>query len=283
MMKNTNPLVTSAEDPFVVGESDFAFFAEYSGRCECAAVMLCRAGAAEVIVDQFRDRLRRDSVVLLLPGSFLLFSDRSPDFRMTYCAFSPELFSEASFRMAPEFFYSVRCHPVTHPSPDVAEGLSAWFEVSAYTYRDRENLYRTTIIRNRLQNLLLDTWDKAQRFASKLYPVTGPVSRHAELFHRFVSLVHKHCNCERSVAFYADRLCVSARYLSTVAGEVAHTSPKRIIDHAVALEIKALLQSTDLSVQEIAYRLHFPDQSYLGRFFRKYAGESPSEFRRRRK
>ena len=41
------------------------------------------------------------------------------------------------------------------------------------------------------------------------------------------------------------------------------------------LEIKMLLQSTDLSVQEIAYRLHFPDQSYLGRYFKKHTGESP--------
>ena len=49
------------------------------------------------------------------------------------------------------------------------------------------------------------------------------------------------------------------------------------------LEIKMMLQSTDLSVQEIAYRLRFPYQSYLGRFFKKHAGESPTEYRNNKK
>jgi AraC-like DNA-binding protein len=47
----------------------------------------------------------------------------------------------------------------------------------------------------------------------------------------------------------------------------------------VIVEIKSLLQTSNLSVQEIAYRLHFPDQSYLGRFFRKHTGQSPTAFR----
>ena len=54
---------------------------------------------------------------------------------------------------------------------------------------------------------------------------------------------------------------------------------KEFIDRSVVLEIKMLLGSTELSVQEIAYRLHFPDQSYLGRFFKKHTGVSPTEFR----
>ena len=54
-----------------------------------------------------------------------------------------------------------------------------------------------------------------------------------------------------------------------------------LIDEAVILEIKLLLQNTGYSIQEIAYRLHFPDQSYLGRFFRKHTGLSPSRFRKK--
>ena len=64
---------------------------------------------------------------------------------------------------------------------------------------------------------------------------------------------------------------------------VARSSAKEFIDRAVILEIKMMLQSTDLSVQEIAYRLRFPDQSYLGRFFKKRTGESPTEYRNTRK
>ena len=46
------------------------------------------------------------------------------------------------------------------------------------------------------------------------------------------------------------------------------------------LEIKVLLQSTELSMQEIADRLGFPDQSYLGRYFKRYEGMSPGDYRK---
>lgn len=85
------------------------------------------------------------------------------------------------------------------------------------------------------------------------------------------------------MSFYADKLCISTRYLSTIVRSVARSSAKEFIDRAVILEIKMMLQSTDLSVQEIAYRLRFPDQSYLGRFFKKRTGESPTEYRNTRK
>ena len=64
---------------------------------------------------------------------------------------------------------------------------------------------------------------------------------------------------------------------------IAHSSAKEFIDRSVLLEIKMLLQATDLAVQEIAYRLHFPDQSYLGRNFKQHTGESPTEYRNTKK
>lgn len=56
-------------------------------------------------------------------------------------------------------------------------------------------------------------------------------------------------------------------------------SPKEIIDKRVILEIKVLLQSTDYTIQEISRLLHFPDQSYLGRYFKRHTGMSASEYR----
>ena len=144
-------------------------------------------------------------------------------------------------------------------------------------------MFRNTIIKNRMQNLLLESYDKMQRFAARQHRVPETTTRQSELFHRFVALVHEHCAQEREVSFYADKLCISTRYLSTIVRSVAHSSAKEFIDRSVMLEIKMMLQSTDLSVQEIAYRLRFPDQSYLGRFFKKHAGESPTEYRNNKK
>ncbi len=275
--------MTTPEEQFTVGESDFAFFGSCPYRIEGGALLFCRGGSAVATIDQYRGEVRADTMLLLLPGSVFLLADRSADFRVTYCAFSLDLFSEAAFRLDPAFFAALREQPIVRLHPRLVEGASIWFQMASYTYRDRDNMFRNTIIRNRLQNVLLEAFDKMQRFGSRRQAVSETTTRQTELFHRFVSLVHENCAHEREVTFYADRLCISTRYLSTIVRSIAHTTAKEFIDRSVILEIKMLLQSTDLSVQEIAYRLHFPDQSYLGRFFKKHTGESPTEYRNTKK
>lgn len=277
-MAEYNPIMTTPEEQFVVGDTDLRYFEEHSCRTEGGAILFCRRGSATVTVDQLRDRVTRDTLLLLLPGSILHLNERTDDFRVRFCAFSLELFSEAAYRLDPSFFHILHEHAIIRLPDRIIEGVRNWFQMASYTYRDRGNIFRNTIIRNRLQNVLLEAFDKTQRFAPDVHSQTG-TTRQADLFQRFVALVHKHCTEQREVAFYADRLCISTRYLSTIIRSVAHSTAKEFIDRSVVLEIKMLLGSTELSVQEIAYRLHFPDQSYLGRFFKKHTGVSPTEFR----
>lgn len=277
-MAEYNPIMTTPEEQFAVGDTDLRYFEEHSCRTEGGAILFCRRGSATVTVDQLRDRVTRDTLLLLLPGSILHLNERTDDFRVRFCAFSLELFSEAAYRLDPSFFHILHEHAIIRLPDRIIEGVRNWFQMASYTYRDRGNIFRNTIIRNRLQNVLLEAFDKTQRFAPDVHSQTG-TTRQADLFQRFVALVHEHCTEQREVAFYADRLCISTRYLSTIIRSVAHSTAKEFIDRSVVLEIKMLLGSTELSVQEIAYRLHFPDQSYLGRFFKKHTGVSPTEFR----
>lgn len=277
-MAEYNPIMTTPEEQFVVGDTDLRYFEEHSCRTEGGAILFCRRGSATVTVDQLRDRVTRDTLLLLLPGSILHLNERTDDFRVRFCAFSLELFSEAAYRLDHSFFHILHEHAIIRLPDRIIEGVRNWFQMASYTYRDRGNIFRNTIIRNRLQNVLLEAFDKTQRFAPDVHSQTG-TTRQADLFQRFVALVHEHCTEQREVAFYADRLCISTRYLSTIIRSVAHSTAKEFIDRSVVLEIKMLLGSTELSVQEIAYRLHFPDQSYLGRFFKKHTGVSPTEFR----
>lgn len=277
-MAEYNPIMTTSEEQFVVGDTDLRYFEEHSCRTEGGAILFCRRGSATVTVDQLRDRVTRNTLLLLLPGSILHLNERTDDFRVRFCAFSLELFSEAAYRLDPSFFHILHEHAIIRLPDRIIDGVRNWFQMAFYTYRDRGNIFRNTIIRNRLQNVLLETFDKTQRFALDVHSQKG-TTRQTDLFQRFVALVHEHCTEQREVAFYADRLCISTRYLSTIIRSVAHSTAKEFIDRSVVLEIKMLLGSTELSVQEIAYRLHFPDQSYLGRFFKKHTGVSPTEFR----
>lgn len=280
-MDDTNPITTTDDEQFVVGESSFGFFHNNPARCDSGAILFCQRGTARVTINLHTGAVREHTLMLLLPGAILMFSEVSDDFRITYCAFSRALFAEASFRLDPSFFHFLNENPIAERLDDGGKGADIWLQMAAYTYADRENIFRNTIVKNRLQNVFLGIYDKIQRNINRRQP--GEVNnRRRELFLRFISLVHEHCYEQREVAYFADRLCITTRYLSTVVRTVSSRTPKEIIDRMVLLEIKVLLQSTDLSVSEIADRLRFPDQSYLGRYFKKHTGLSLTQYRNRR-
>ena len=142
-MAQINPLMTTSEEQFIVGESDFSCFEQYAYRLEGCAILFCRNGEAEVMIDQCQSRITRNTLILLLPGTYLLFMDRSEDFRASYCTFSRDLFSEAAFRLEPTFFESVHRNPISKPPQRRIDGADIWFQMAAYTYRIQNgmNLY----------------------------------------------------------------------------------------------------------------------------------------------
>jgi len=105
-------------------------------------------------------------------------------------------------------------------------------------------------------------------------------TRNEQLFEKFMSLLSQYHSRERSVSFYADKMCLTSNYLS---GEIKANSGKTAsewINEYVILEAKTLLMYSELSVQEISYRLNFPTQSSFGKYFKKQTGFGPMEFRK---
>ena len=85
---------------------------------------------------------------------------------------------------------------------------------------------------------------------------------------------------ERRVSWYGEQLCITPKYLSETVKQVSRRTPNEWIDYFVVLEIRVLLKSSTLSIKEIAESLHFPNQSFLGKFFKEHVGVSPSKYRR---
>lgn len=100
-----------------------------------------------------------------------------------------------------------------------------------------------------------------------------------EQFRQFMHLVSEYCKQERSVTFYAGKMCLSSKHLSAVVKKVSGRTAGEWIDSLVVLEAKVLLKSSDASIQEIAEELHFANQSFFGKYFKQHAGMSPKAYR----
>ena len=96
--------------------------------------------------------------------------------------------------------------------------------------------------------------------------------------HDFIGLVREHHRRERTVAFYADKLFISPKYLSLIIKETLGRSAAEIIDDYVILEAKNLLRFSGKDIQQVSYELNFPNQSSFGKYFKHLTGLSPSEY-----
>lgn len=96
-------------------------------------------------------------------------------------------------------------------------------------------------------------------------------------FFKQLSLYHAQ---ERSVSFYASNLCVTPKYLATVVKNVSGKTPYAWIKKEIIKEIEHRLCHTQSSIKEIAYELHFPNTSFMGKFFKAEKGMSPLQYRK---
>jgi AraC-like DNA-binding protein len=96
----------------------------------------------------------------------------------------------------------------------------------------------------------------------------------------FLQLVKDNFRQERQLKFYSDALCITPRYLSRVVRECTGSSASDWIERYVVLEARALLKSTNMTIQQISDYLNFPSQTFFGKYFKRRAGLSPKEYRR---
>lgn len=99
------------------------------------------------------------------------------------------------------------------------------------------------------------------------------------LFHKFHLLAKQHFSRHHKLDFYANELCISAKYLSELTKETTGITGGRFIDSLLEQEAKHLLRYTNLTISEISYQLHYGDQSAFGKAFKRFTGVSPKHYR----
>lgn len=104
-------------------------------------------------------------------------------------------------------------------------------------------------------------------------------SRSRLMFEQFIKLVSEYHTVYRNVGFYADKLCLTPKYLSRLIKEASGRSAPEWIDAYVILEAKNLLKYSKMTIKEIVFKLNFPNQSVFYKFFKARTGMTPTEYR----
>ena len=116
-------------------------------------------------------------------------------------------------------------------------------------------------------------------FRSYTDQLQGTLSREQTIFDRFIYLVNLHTPKEHQISFYAQKMCLTERYLGTVIRQASGTTAKEWIDRALITRIQVELRHTEKSVAQISEEMNFPNPSFFSKYFKRLMSMTPAEYR----
>lgn len=268
--------------PFVTDEHPVALYEgvppQYTSEglaIDCALVLHVLRGTARIRCNFELIEEQADSVVLFNPGDIIKVEQRSPDFEVEILAFS-SFIQLAALNQLENVNVSALRRNMILDTPETASAASGMVRVlrpaiDACTVRE---LYFISVMQLRAFYMLYQVMLRRNQIEVDAFK-----SRGDELFFKFRQLLGEHYRESRSVAFYADKLCITTRYLTNVVQARYGKSPKEAIDTYTVMQIRLDLLQTDITLTELAYKYNFSSPSFFSDYFHRNAGCSPLEYR----
>lgn len=184
-------------------------------------------------------------------------------------AFNPEMV------WASKGFIFIRINPSFHLDEESLRVMNADFELFRSRLTQPDSPFRLEIVGRIMQIFLYDLWTVYQHGLSQMETSDNT----ARIFLRFLGLAQQNARVQRDVAFYADKLCITPKYLSQVSRAMTGLPASQWIQFYATFELVTLLNDTTKTLTEVAYMMHFETISHFSRYTKKMLGKSPSEYR----
>lgn len=285
-----NDLITMAggeKRPGIMGEciaansaSEMEIF-RFPSRLNALIIGVGTEGETSLTSNLQEFRLKKDSLFIFSPKHILQVQSNNR-FKAHLIVIAPDFLKRINIdtkRMMPLFlqFGSLPCMELTQAE---SQSLRSFISMVEQELKGSETDFSSEIIGGLIAATIYKVGDILTHYLTEHPEVDSPIHNRAEeYFRQFTELLGEHYKHERSVGFYARQLCITPKYLTTLIKRISGKSVSEWIDNYVILEAKTLLKYSNMSVQEIAYYLNFPNQSFFGSYFKRNAGMSPSQYK----
>lgn len=253
--------------------------AEYPVKTDAFLITLCLKGEASLLIDGQAYVIRRNDLLVYHPNLILERCAESPDFENLTLMLSPDYVKQMPILSGGgwDVWLFLEKNPIIPLRQEEADLYCQYHDLlySRLTALHRGR-YHKELIDALLSAFLFEFHDVLERFIS-VKPQTFTSSE--KLFKTFIETLASTYPKSRSVAYYASRIHVSAKYLSAVCKEVSHHAASDIINHYAIKDIEYQLKRTQKSIKEIACELDFPNLSFFGKYVKRHLKMSPREYR----
>lgn len=268
-------LVTENQ-PVAIYHQVMTDFNEESYAVNCGQILMGDKGTYTLYINYLPVELQPGKIVVMHPGDVVRTEGAEKDFQVSCLAYDASILQEASFQMesavenyVQDIFTSSDpgLYSFVHRLLNIIEPLLS--EVSTPCIRQVTIMQLRTFFLVCFDRMAKDT-DRGQN----LNP------RKEELFDRFFSLLVTHHRHERSVAFYADKMNMTPRYLNQIVRAITGKSTKLIIDDYVMTQLKLTIQTSYKTIKEIAWEYGFDSLPFFNDYFKRHTRVTPQMFRK---
>jgi len=264
-----------------------------SGKIAFNVVAACISGRMRLEVSGQPTTVNAQQIFVCHPHVVLSNLMISPDFECKVMCLSDRLLR--SILQSQMLIWNNMLYKQRHCIIDIPADRFGLYNELRYQWLNEDNPFKREILVSLLRVALLElchqlmSRDKDQNAGEDLAQERQRVgatagisnSRMETLFHQFLKNIARRRIKKLSVSEYAEELCISPKYLSTVCRTVSGKSPTEWISEYVIEDITHYLKNTELSASQIGIELGFPNASFFGKYVREHLGMSPNEYRKK--
>ncbi|MDR1706823.1 MAG: helix-turn-helix domain-containing protein [Prevotella sp.] len=246
------------------------------------AFAICINGTAQIRINFREYEIKKNTIITIMPHFVTEFIEKSDDLMLEFLIFSVDFLTEMPSVSNFDISRSIIQTSCLQISEEEASKYLEFHSFIVKQYKRRDHPYRKEMAKSLLYAMLTEM---GGIYYNQIKPEidgrenNSTTSHQEELLYRFFELLLKFHRQERSMLFYADKMCLTPKYLSTLIKEQTGRTAFTWINEIIISSIKHMLKTTDKTILQISEDLNFPNASFFGRFFKKHTGMTPVEYR----
>ncbi|MBR5158100.1 MAG: AraC family transcriptional regulator [Bacteroidaceae bacterium] len=256
---------------------------KYPFRVDCYVAAYCVEGTVDCSVNLTDYHLTTGTLLLFTPGNIVRITEpeQTEHLRLTLICASTSFIT--SIGINPSKFLieamDVLRDPCIHLSADETEMLHKYVNLALDITKTNPQFIKESI-----GGLVSSVFYQFAGFladSKRRQDLETPVrtSRQRQMLEQFIKLAINDHTREHLVGYYADKMCVTPKYLSKIVKEASGRSVPEWLNELLILDAKNMLRHSDMTIKEISASLNFPSQSFFFRFFKNHTGQTPTQYR----
>ena len=255
-------------------------YLKYPFRIDCYVAAYCVEGSVDCSVNLTDYHLTAGTLLLFTPGNIVKITE-DRDLHLTLICASTSFISGIGIN--PSKFLveamDVLSDPCIHLSPDETAMLHKYVNLALDITKTNPQFLKESI-----GGLVSSVFYQFAGFladSKKRQDMETPVrtTRQRQMLEQFIKLAINDHAREHLVGYYADKMCVTPKYLSKIVKEASGRSVPEWLNELLILDAKNMLRHSDMTIKEISAQLNFPSQSFFFRFFKNHTGQTPTQYR----